>query len=91
MAQKIEVKITKDRIEEVITVDEFIALQEGSLKAAKQVVGKFIVDEDGKYVGDQEGATWVGKMTIRQLKEIIEVFKGGVDDIVPNTNSAASV
>lgn len=90
MTQKVEVKITSERIEDMVTVDEFIALQEGSIKAAKSVVGKFIMGEDGQYLPDEEGASIAGKMTVRQLKDVLSQFQTGVTDLVPNSNSAAS-
>lgn len=91
MAQKVEVKITADRIEECVTIDEFIALQEGSMKAAKSVVAKFIMGADGEYLPEADGRILAGQMTIGQLKIVLEQFKTGIDtDLVPNLNSAAS-
>ncbi len=90
MAQKVEFKLTQERIEDTVTVDEFIALQQGDLRAAKTVVGKFIVGPDGNYLPEEEGAKLAGQMTVKQLKEVLQSFTAGVKNLVPNESSATS-
>jgi len=91
MAQ-IEIKITRQRVEETVTVDEMIQMQEGSMKAAKSVVSRFVVDPaTGAYMDEAQASQFVGKMTIAQLKGLLQEFGGSVEQaVVPLMNSGAS-
>jgi hypothetical protein len=71
---KIEIRVDQNRLGELVTVDEFIALQDGEIRAIRDVLGRFVVGEDGEYLDTEEGVRAIGGLTINQLKETAEGF-----------------
>lgn len=89
MAQ-IEIRMDKKRLTESVTVDEFIAMQEGNLKMIAAVISQFVW-ADGQYLPPEKARPLVGKMTIEQLMESGRVFTGKAEELaVPLVSGTVS-
>ncbi len=91
MAEKVEIKITPEKVDE-ITIDEFIAIQDGKVRIVKAILARFVWDKaTNTYMDEKLALALVGKLTIGQLKEIMANFTSGVTDaVVPSQNSGLS-
>ena len=47
---KIEIRMDKQRMMDLVTVDELVGLQGGDFKAIRDVLSRFVVGEDGNYL-----------------------------------------
>ncbi len=78
----LHIQLDRNRMMDMVTVDEIIGVQEGDLKAIRDVLARFVWSEaDGAWVTPAEGATWIGQMTLRQLVDAGREFMsraGGV-------------
>lgn len=68
-----------ERIKDMVTVDELIAMQEGVIRVIRNVLARFVVDEQGQYVDEGEGLRTLGKLSIRQLEETAIEFQKGLE------------
>ncbi len=90
MAENVKFNVTYTRVKD-LTVDEFIALQEGNMRIIKNVLSRFVVDENGQYLPEDQAKPLVGKLTLEQLQGVVSTFTGNVTDtLVPPVNSGLS-
>ena len=90
MTKQIEIRVDQQRLGDLVTVDEFIAMQEGNVKAIRDVLGRFVVNGDGSYLDPEAGKRAIGALTINQLKETAEGFtRKAQEAAVPNESGAA--
>lgn len=68
-----------ERIKDMVTVDELMGIQEGSIREIRNVLARFVIDEKGQYVPEEEGLQSLGKLTIRQLEEVAVEFRKGME------------
>ena len=69
----IEIKFDKERIENLISVDQVIGLQEGDLRAMRDVLGQFVWNpETGTWQPSEIGITMVGKLSIGKMSELAQ-------------------
>lgn len=73
----ITIKVDQARLGELVTVDEFIGMQDGDFKTIINVVSRFVIGEDGKYLEPIEGRKMVGALSMNQLKEATTAFVDG--------------
>ena len=83
---KIKLNVTSARLENYVTVDEVINAQDGDLKAIRDMLARFVVDENDEYIPFEDAVKLVGELTIAKLKdagnslitamEVVEVPKG---------------
>ena len=86
---KIEIRVDQQRLGDLVTVDEFIAVMEGDIKSIRDVLGRFVVNVDGGYLDPEEGKRTIGKLSINQLKEAAINFTQKANEAaVPNENGA---
>lgn len=72
---KVHIHVDRERMKDLVTVNEVIEMQEGSLKAIRNVLARFVVsDETGDWLPEPEGLELVGGMSIRQLEEAGKSF-----------------
>ena len=78
-----EIKIELDRL----TVDDLVNLEEGGIRAVRDVLGKFVMNGTGGFVDPEEGARAVGALTISEMtglsKDVQSQVKGLKDELVP--------
>ena len=71
MSDTIKIVYDEDRL----TVDDLETITESPRPAdIKRVLGRFVQNGNGEYLPDAEGAAAVGKLTLRQLKEVATTF-----------------
>lgn len=71
MSQPIEIKFDRDRIQDLISVDQLLGLQEGDLKSMRDVLGQFVWDsETNSWLPPEAGIPLVGKLSIRQMIDL---------------------
>lgn len=71
MSQPIEIKFDRDRIQDLISVDQLLGLQEGDLKSMRDVLGQFVWDsETNGWLSPEAGIPLVGKLSIRQMIDL---------------------
>lgn len=74
MADKIRILMDAERILDVVTVDEYIDLENRRVSAIRDVLGKFVVDENGEYLPDEEGIALMGRQPMRKLLELNDML-----------------
>ena len=78
-----EIKIELDRL----TVDDLVNLEEGGIRAVRDVLGKFVMNGTGGFVDAEEGAKAIGALTISEMtglsKDVQSQVKGLKDELVP--------
>jgi len=77
---KIRLKIDPDRI----TIDDLIAIEDGSIKtrAVRDLIARFIVDERGEFLEDEEAKKLVGKLTLTELLRVGAELGAKVQEMV---------
>ena len=77
---KINIQVDYDRLNELLTVDEYLGMQEGDFKTTIEVLSMFIVDDDGNYLSQEEGRKIIGKIAMQDLPPIMEAFTEMLQD-----------
>ena len=72
--QTVEIRVDQDRMQDEVTIDNFIAMQEGDLRAIRDTLGIFVVNGSGGWLPADEGVKIVGQMTVNQLLEAAREF-----------------
>lgn len=86
----ITIKVDQARLGDLVTVDEFIGMQDGDFKAIINVVSRFVIGTDGQYLEPAEGRKVVGALSMNQLKEATAAFIDGAGKAaVPPVNAQA--
>ena len=65
-----KIRIDIDRLNEQVTVDDWIAAEEGKIKGVRNVVSYFVIGEDGKYLPHEKALKELGKMSLNQLGQL---------------------
>lgn len=76
---KLEIRVDAERLGEMVTVDEFIAMQEGNIRVIVNVLANFCVNGSGGYMEHDEARAVLGQMTIKQLTEAAQAFAGNAE------------
>lgn len=78
-----EIKIELDRL----TVDDLVELEEGGIRAVRDVLGKFVLNGTGEYMDEEEGGKAIGALSISEMTKVSQnvqtQVKGLKDDLVP--------
>lgn len=73
---------------ERMTFDDMIDLQEGQLRRAKEIIAKFVVDENGKPLDKDKALAKVGGLPISKVKDVFTEFgkqvKDEMGEVLPN-------
>ena len=92
MAKKpvVKVKFSQERIEEVVTVEEFIGALSGNFGAIVKIIEKMVIDEKGEYVKDEEAARLIKTVTIGELKKLTDGIAKALRDALVNPTSGGT-
>jgi len=71
---EIKIRVTPERMQELVTVDEYIALEEGKVRGVKDVVSNFLVDENGNYVPKSKAEKIIGSLKLGEITNISNQF-----------------
>jgi hypothetical protein len=86
----VKVKFTQERIEEVVTVDEFVGALSGNFRVTVNVVTKMVVGDDGAYLSDEDAKKEIGRITIGELKKLIDGIGKALRDALVNPTSGGT-
>lgn len=91
MSETIEIRFDRQRIEDLISVDQLIGLQEGDLRAMRDVLGQFVWDpETGTWKPSEVGVKLVGKLSIGRMAELSQDLDRRMREaVVPFENGRA--
>lgn len=82
---------TQERIERMVTVDEYIGMTEGDVKTMLSVMSRFVLGADGvSYMEPKEARKLLGGLTITELKDAFSRFNGTQESAVVPPERAAS-
>jgi len=73
---EIRIRVTTERMQELVTVDEYIALEEGKVRGVKEVVSNFMVDENGNYIPKSKADKIIGSLKLGEIANISNQFIG---------------
>lgn len=77
---KINLRVDPELMGSMITVDDYLGMQEGDIKASVDVLSKFIVDDDDEYLPYEEGRKIIGQIPMNELPGVVDEFSKAVQD-----------
>ena len=87
---EINIKVDQKKLGDLVTVDDFIELQEGNIKTLLNVLSLFLVDGDGVPILKDEARKMLGKLTLNELKKASAGFTSAAENAaVPLPNGSA--
>lgn len=87
----IRFKATQERVERLITVDEYIGMSEGNMKMMMMGMSKFMLNEDGAgFMDPKEARKILGALTLAELRDEFTQFNASQEDAVVPPELAAS-
>jgi hypothetical protein len=87
-----KLRVDGKRVEETVTVGQYIDMQTGELSAVVDVMANFVVNEStDQYHTHKEGLKIIRSLKFNELKEAAEGFSKAVKDgLVPPKNGEAT-
>lgn len=71
----------KDRLNDLVDVDQYIGMQEGNTRAIVDVLSLFVWDTDNnEYYSFEEGRKKVGKVKMMRLNDLAQQFFTGLEE-----------
>lgn len=67
--EKIEIRVDTDRLSKEVSVDDYIALEDGKIKGIRNVVSYFVF-QDGKMIARDKALKLLGALSIEQLGKL---------------------
>lgn len=87
--KQIKLRFDAQRMLDEVDLDTFIGAQEKQVRAMRNLLAVFVVDETGQYVPEAEGRKLVGKLKLGQLSQLTgQIGEAGEKAIVPPKNGA---
>ena len=87
--KQIKLKFDAQRMLAEVDLDTFIGAQERQIRAMRNLLAVFVVDETGQYMSEVEGRKVVGKLKLGQLQQLTgQIGEAGERAIVPPKNGA---
>lgn len=77
--ENIVIRIDRELFAKTVSVDDFIALEEGKIKGIRNVVSWFISDGTGGYLPREKALAILGKLTIEQLVQLGKDFTAAAE------------
>ena len=83
--------VTQERIERNLTVDEYIGMMDGDLKAMVNALSKFVQNGTGaSWMDPKEARVKLGSLTMGELNELAATFQKSQEEaVVPNEPAAS--
>jgi len=77
--EKIEIRVDPDRMNKVVSVDDYIALEDRTIKGTRNVIAYFIVDKHGAYIPHDKALRLIGALNLDQLMQLADEFIKGTE------------
>lgn len=71
---EIRIRVTPERMQDLVSVDEYIELEEGKVKGVKAVVSNFLVDKNGNYIPKDKAEKIIGSLKLKEITNISNQF-----------------
>lgn len=78
---------------EELTLDDLVALEEGSVstRILRDLISRFLVDDDGNPIPEEDAIKIAGKMRMREMKEVATALTDEIkrikDETIPPVNA----
>ena len=79
MIDKIEIRVDPDRMNKVVSVDDYIALEDRTIKGTRNVIAYFLVDKHGTYIPHDKALRILGVLNLEQLLQLADEFIKGTE------------
>lgn len=79
---RVNLVVTRQRVDDEVDVDDLIDASNGSLEATRKLLAIFVTDDAGNYVPLEDGLRIIGKMKVGQLKAKVRELFGNIDNAV---------
>lgn len=77
---KINLRVDPEKMGSMITVDDYLGMQEGDIAASVNVLSKFIVGDDDEFLSYEEGRKLIGLIPMDELPGVMEEFSKAIQD-----------
>ena len=79
---RLVIKTDRQRIQDMVTVDEFLGSQSGDMTSTIAIVSKCMWNEEmGQYYDVKEARKFLGSLTITHLMELVRTVNKEITDI----------
>ena len=86
---EINIKVDKERMKELVTIDEYLLLLDGDIRTMVNVLSQFVLNDSGTYLDKKEGRKIIGSLTIEKMNEVVGAFTDKAEDsVVPPSKGA---
>jgi len=85
----ITIKIDKERLSKMVTVDEYLSMLDGDVRSMVNVLSNAVIGEDGDYLDQKEGRKIIGKLTLDEMKDAVGAFTDSAEGIAVPPSSGA--
>lgn len=83
--------VTQERVEQHLTVGEYLDLRKGDIDQTIQVMAKFILGEDGQFLLPEDGLKAIRALKFSELNDVAMDFAKKVQEgLVPPTKGEAT-
>lgn len=87
----IRIQITRERFEEIVSIDDEMHFGELTRKEAYDYMTQFVVDEKGNYIAQEDARKLFKKVSAKELPDYITQFYKAINGAFVNpTNGATS-
>jgi len=76
----IKIRVNQDRLSNSITVEEYIAAEEGKIRGLVAVLSRFVVDAKGGYIPVDEAKEMLNKLTLAELADLGNEFTQAAEE-----------
>lgn len=73
-----------EKIAQELTFEELILLEEGRAKGTREVLARYLADENGKALTVEEGRAILNKLTLREVVELNGRFNRALKEAAIN-------
>lgn len=85
----IKIRVDLDTLQNSITVDEYLSMADGDIKAIIGLMSKFVLDESGQPLNPKDGRAAIGSLTMKEMEEVAIKFGESIKNVVPKANGSA--
>jgi hypothetical protein len=77
---KINLRVDPEIMRSMITVDDYLGMQEGDIAASVNVLSKFVIGEDDELLSYEEGRKVIGLIPMEELPGVMDEFSKAIQD-----------
>lgn len=86
----LRVVVSRDIFRRRVTMGEYVAITEGNIRVANEVMARFLIDQEGHAIPEEEGAAALLALNLEEYDTLAEQFRAGMERAaVPLANGTA--